>query len=47
MAFLYVEVSVVTVGTGAYGSPELDRVAVARLLGDSLGVGTTAFPAAS
>lgn len=39
---LYIGVAVATVGTGTYGSPEIDRVAVARLLGDSLGVGAGA-----
>ncbi len=39
VTLLYVGVAVATVGTGTYGTPEIDRVSVARLLGDSLGVG--------
>jgi amino acid efflux transporter len=36
---LYLGVSFAVVATGTYGTPELDRVAVAQLLGRSLGVG--------
>jgi amino acid efflux transporter len=36
---LYLGVSFAVIATGTYGSPELDRVAVAELLGRSLGVG--------
>ncbi|MBX6350003.1 MAG: amino acid permease [Clostridia bacterium] len=36
---LYLGVALATVGTGTYGDPELDRVAVARLLADGLGIG--------
>ena len=36
---LYLGVSFAVVATGTYGTPELDRVAVAELLGRSLGVG--------
>jgi amino acid efflux transporter len=36
---LYLGVAFAVVATGTYGSPELDRVAVAELLGRSLGVG--------
>jgi amino acid efflux transporter len=39
---LYLAVSVAVVGTGSYGDAEQDRVAVARILGDSLGVGVSA-----
>jgi amino acid efflux transporter len=46
VTLLYVGVAVAIVGTGTYGSPELDRVAVARLRGDSLGVGATGVAAA-
>jgi amino acid efflux transporter len=36
---LYLGVSFAVIATGTYGSPQLDRVAVAELLGRSLGVG--------
>lgn len=39
ITLLYVGVVVATIGTSTYGSPEVDRVSVARLLGDSLGLG--------
>lgn len=39
IALLYLGVAAAVVGTGAYGDPDLNRVAVARLLADSLGVG--------
>lgn len=39
VTLLYVGVAIATVGTATYGSPAVDRVSVARLLGDSLGVG--------
>ncbi len=39
---LYLGVAAATIGTATYGSPEVDRVAVARLLGDSLGLGAEA-----
>lgn len=45
VTILYVGVAVATVGTGTYGSPEVDRVSVARLLGDSLGVGAAGVAA--
>lgn len=35
---LYLGVSVAVIGTGAYGSPAADRVAVGRVLGESFGV---------
>lgn len=46
IALLYVGVAAVTVGTGMYGNPELDRVAVAGLLGRSLGLGAGRIAAA-
>lgn len=42
ITLLYVGVAVATIGTATYGSPQVDRVAVARLLGDSLGLGAEA-----
>jgi len=46
ITLIYVGVAVATVGTGTYGTPALDRVAVARLLADSLGVGAGVVAAA-
>lgn len=39
ITLLYLGVAAATIGTATYGSEEVDRVAVARLLGDSLGLG--------
>lgn len=39
VTLLYLGIAVATVGTATYGEPELDRIAVARLLGDGLGLG--------
>jgi amino acid efflux transporter len=39
ITLLYVGVAAATIGTGTYGTPEVDRVAVARLLADASGVG--------
>ncbi len=39
ITLLYVGVAVATVGTGTYGAPDVNRVAVARLLGNGLGIG--------
>lgn len=39
IALLYMGVAAAVVGTGTYGETELDRVAVARVLSDSLGLG--------
>lgn len=36
---LFLGVAVATVGTGTYGTPEVDRTSVARLLADPLGAG--------
>lgn len=36
---IYLGIAFATIGTAAYGSPDVDRVAVARLISDSLGVG--------
>jgi amino acid efflux transporter len=38
---IYVGVALAVVGTGTYGTDALDRVAVAHVLGDTLGVGAT------
>lgn len=45
VTLLYLGVAAATVGTGTYGDPEVDRVSVARLLADSLGVGAGAVAA--
>ena len=42
---LYLGVAAATIGTGTYGTPAIDRVAVARLLSDSLGIGVGAVAA--
>jgi amino acid efflux transporter len=42
---IYLGVAFAVVSTGTYGDPELDRVAVARVLSDSLGVGAEAVAA--
>jgi amino acid efflux transporter len=42
---LYLGVAFAVVATGTYGSDEIDRVAVARVLGDSLGVSAKATAA--
>lgn len=42
---LYVGLAVAVVGTGTYGTPEVNRVAVARLLGDGIGVGAEVIAA--
>ncbi len=39
ITLLYVGVAAATVGTGTYGAPEVNRVAVARLLANGLGIG--------
>jgi amino acid efflux transporter len=39
ITLLYVGVAIATVGTGTYGTAEVDRVAVARLLADAFGIG--------
>jgi amino acid efflux transporter len=39
ITLLYVGVAAATVGTATYGAPDVNRVAVARLLGDGLGIG--------
>jgi amino acid efflux transporter len=39
ITLLYVGVAAATVGTATYGAPDVNRVAVARLLGNALGVG--------
>jgi amino acid efflux transporter len=39
VTLLYLGVAVATIGTGTYGTPAVDAVAVARLLSDSLGMG--------
>lgn len=44
---IYLGVSVAVVGTGTYGDPELNRVAVAHVLGRSLGVSAEAVAAAA
>ena len=45
ITLLYGGVAVATIATATYGTPAIDRVAVARLLGDSLGVGAEAVAA--
>jgi amino acid efflux transporter len=44
---IYVGVSLAVVGTGTYGEPDLNRVAVAHVLGRSLGVSAQAAAAAA
>ena len=39
ITLLYVGVAAATVGTATYGTPDVNRVAVARLLGNGLGIG--------
>lgn len=39
ITLLYLGIAAAVIGTGTYGSPELDRTAVARVLADGLGVG--------
>lgn len=45
VTLLYVGVAVATVGTHTYGTFAVDRVAVARLLGDALGLGANGIAA--
>ncbi|GLV60832.1 hypothetical protein KDH_76510 [Dictyobacter sp. S3.2.2.5] len=45
VTILYLGVAVATIGTGTYGTAALDRVAVARLLSDALGLGAGAVAA--
>lgn len=42
IAVLYVGVATAVVGTATYGNAAVDRVAVARLLGDATGAGVSA-----
>lgn len=45
VTILYLGVAIATIGTGTYGTAALDRVSVARLLSDTLGIGAGAVAA--
>ncbi|GHO85846.1 APC family permease [Dictyobacter formicarum] len=45
VTILYLGVAIATIGTGTYGTAALDRVSVARLLSDALGIGAGAVAA--